>query len=191
MSVFVADDHEVVRRGLRAWLDRFPDLVWAGEAANEQDLLEQARSALWHAVILDLSFPGFDDGRILTTLRSIQPRARICVYTMWPRGQYAARCLELGACAYIEKSDPLSDLARALRGDLPVPSTLPHGMLSERERRIVSLLLKGATPSEIANHLGSARTTISSHLRSIRTKLGVRSVPEILRYAHLHGLDEG
>jgi DNA-binding NarL/FixJ family response regulator len=192
-TVFVADDHSIVRDGLRAWIGALIGLRWVGDCETGGALIDRARLERWDVLVLDLSLPGVPGTELLRFVRALHPSLRVVVYSMYPAEQFEQWALDAGAIAYVPKSAPLSQLEEALRSERePAPNEsgaqLPHERLSDRERRIFDLVSSGLTPSEIAIELAMAPSTVSTHLRAIREKLGVRSVSEIAQYATRHGL---
>lgn len=193
LRVFVADDHEIVCEGLRRWCETIPTLVWAGAAHDGGDLLRRAASEAWDVLVLDLSLPGRSGTELLREVLDAQPRLRVVVYSLYPPADYEAWALSAGAAAYVSKSAPLGALRAALLGtnapEVPaVPVRLPHERLSAREAEVFFAVARGRRPQEVSWDLDMAPSTVSTHLTSIRTKLGVRSLLEVVQYATRHGL---
>ncbi len=196
LRVFVADDHEIVCDGLRRWCETIPALRWAGATHDGADLLRQCAQERWDVLVLDLSLPGRSGTELLREVLDAQPHLRVVVYSMYPPADYEAWALSVGAAAYVSKSAPLSALRDALLGtsapDVPaVPVRLPHERLSPREREVFMAVARGRRPQEVSWDLEMAPSTVSTHLTGIRTKLGVRSLLEIVQYATRHGLTDG
>jgi two-component system, NarL family, invasion response regulator UvrY len=188
--VYVVDDHEIVREGLRAWLTQSTQLCHAGESDNANDLTRQVAEAECDSIVLDLSLLRWPGVEQLSDLRREVPRLVIVVYSMYPAESYARWALDAGASHYVSKNRPLSELALALTSAFAVPSNSIAAnqtragmtMLTDREHEVVRAIAQGKSPSEIAWALGMARTTVSTHLKSIREKLGLRSAAELTQY---------
>lgn len=206
IRVFIADDHAIVRHGLRQLIEAQPDLQVVGEASDgRQVLLDEGRKQ-WDILILDLSLPRVSGLEVLRRLRSEVPELRIIVLSMYPEDQYALRLLNEGAAAYLSKEHPpqelLSVLRQVARGQTYLNPALskqllrgardsgqpPHASLSPREYQIFTLIFSGKTVSEIAAELDVSVSTVSTHLGRIKEKLGLHSVAEIVSYAHREGL---
>jgi DNA-binding NarL/FixJ family response regulator len=193
-QVFVADDHSIVCEGLRAWVDTIPELTWAGSAGDGPTLLTMAESSAWDALVLDLSLPGRSGTELLRDVLTLRPTLRVVVFSMYPAEEYAAWALAAGASAYVSKSQPLHLLRDALLDRAPQApaeggdARLPHERLSTREREVFLAIARGRSPSEIGWDLEMAPSTVSTHLKGVRQKLGVRSTLEVAQYAARHGI---
>jgi two-component system, NarL family, invasion response regulator UvrY len=188
--VYVVDDHAIVREGLRAWLGQCAQLCHAGDSETAEDLLAQVAASNCDAVVLDLSllrWPGIEQ---LRDLRRAAPGLIIVVYSMYPAESYSRWALEAGASHYVSKASPLSELEAALTASadssvqqaITPPARSMLSALTDREREVVRAIAEGKSPSEIAWTLGMARTTVSTHLKSIRDKLGLRTAAELMQY---------
>lgn len=192
--VFVADDHEVVCEGLHAWVETIEGLSWAGSVHTGDAVLGAVASGAFDVLVLDLSLPGRSGSELLREVRALRPALRVVIYSMYPASEYAAWALAAGASAYVSKSSPLAALREALLDLRPVATVetdaarLPHERLSSREREVFLALARGRSPSEIAWDLEMAPSTVSTHLKAIREKLGVRSAFEVAQYAARHGI---
>jgi two-component system, NarL family, invasion response regulator UvrY len=210
IRVFVAEDHAIVRDGLKRLLAEAGDLQLAGECSSGLEVLQRAGKEPWDVLLLDLSIDHIGGLEVLRRLREQAPRLRIVVLSMYPEEHYAVRVLKMGAMSYISKGRSPSELLAAIRtasqgkryvtpevADLlvsagPAASDGPaHDRLSEREHQVFAAVIQGHPPGEIASHLGMAPSTVSTHLVHIRHKLGVRNNGEILQYAYRHGLAIG
>lgn len=194
IRVFVADDHAIVCEGLRAWVETVEELAWAGSVGDGEALLALVAEGAWDVLVLDLSLPGRSGAELLREVRALRPDLRVVIHSMYPADEYGAWALAAGASAYVSKSEPLSVLRDALLDQRPPEpvegraAMLPHERLSTREREVFLALARGRTPSEIAWDLEMAPSTVSTHLKAVRQKLGVRSTFEIAQYAARHGV---
>ncbi len=208
IRIFIADDHAIVRHGLRQLIDAQIDMRVVGEARDGRQVLLAEGKEDWDLLLLDLSLPKVNGLEVLRRLHQELPALRIVALSMYPEEQYAARVLHEGACAYVSKQQPpeelLSALRTVLRGGKYVSSTAaerinepaghaalsPHEKLSAREYQIFTLILQNRTPSEIAAELNLSLSTVSNHLAHVKDKLGVRTLGEIISYGHRTGLIE-
>lgn len=206
IRIFIADDHAIVRHGLRLLLDAQSDMRVLGEAQNGRQVLLADGKQQWDILILDLSLPKVNGIEVLRRLRTEYPKLKIVVLSMYPAEQYAARLLQLGAAAYLSKDHSSDELLLALRqvacgGTYVSPSAgelrlggeqmaggEPHEKLSAREYQIFTLILQNHRVAEIAAELDLAISTVSNHLAHVKDKLGVRSIGEIISYGHHAGL---
>lgn len=208
IRVLLADDHAIVREGLRRLLAETGDIVVAGAAADGREALRLALDGGpgWDVLILDLSLPRVGGMEVLRRVRAARPDARVIVLSMYPEEQYALQLRRAGAAAYVSKAmapESLLDAIRAvaLRGTWSTPAVErrlgaspsgddapPHRSLSSREIQVFNLILEGQSVTDIAAQLDLHASTVSNHLRAIKTKLDARSVADIVRYAHHAGL---
>jgi DNA-binding NarL/FixJ family response regulator len=204
--VFIADDHAIVRHGLKELLTATSDMRVVGEATDGRQLLNMVEKLECDVLVLDLSLPRVSGPEVLRRLRQLRPTLPVLVLTMYPEDQYAVALLRNGASAYLCKDRPSTELLEAIRrvaagrtyftetiaqklitnpkdDDLP-----PHGKLSAREHQVFTLIIQGRTSSEIAAELDLTAGTVSNHLAKIKEKLGAHSVAEVVRYAYRAGL---
>lgn len=205
IRVFIADDHAIVRHGLRQLIEGTGDMQLEGQAADGRELLAAAETGTWDVLVLDLSLPKVSGLEALRRLRELRPRLAVVVLSMYAEEQYAVPVMRAGAAAYLSKDRPGEDLLAAIRkaaaGGTYVTETvaeqvlrapekgqkLPHETLTAREYQIFTLIVHGSTVSEIAAELDLTAGTVSGHLQKVKTKLGVHSVAEIVSYAHRMG----
>lgn len=204
--ILIADDHEVIRRGLRQMIERRPPWEVCGEAATGGDALERATALKPDLVILDLNMPGTDSVELTRQIRASLPETEVLIFTMH-EGEELMRCLVgAGARGYVLKSDPLSEIfaaIEALGNHLPFftgkvsaalreaflrsmsgqQSRSPSAFLSAREREIVQLLAEGRSNKEVAASLGISVKTVETHRATIMHKLGVNSIVDLVHYA--------
>lgn len=206
IRVLVADDHQLVRDGLKQLLAAAPGLEVAAEAANGDEVLAIVKNSDFDLVLLDMSMPGLTGINLIKRLKLERPRLRILVLSMHGEHQYAARAIKAGASGYLTKDSASAELVGAIRkvagggvhltdaaaaslvesassGDLP-----PHELLSDREFEIFRLLCIGHGPTEIAEQLHLSVKTVSTHKTRILQKMNLENAAELVRYALQHGL---
>lgn len=208
IRVLLADDHAIVLGGLRRLLAETADITVVGAASDGREALRLAlNSAIgWDLLVLDLSLPRVGGIEVLRRVREARPDARVLVLSMYPEDQYAVQLLRLGASAYVSKAMPPETLVDAIREvavrgtwssaatarrltDAPAGAeALPHRSLSSRELQVFNLIIEGQSVTDIAAQLDLHSSTVSNHLRAIKTKLDAHSVADIVRYAHHTGL---
>lgn len=208
IRVLIADDHAIVRRGLRQIVSETHDIVVADEVGDGTEVLEKLRVGEYDAVILDISMP---DGGVdlIKELKKKRPRLPILVLSVHPERQYALRALRAGAAGYLNKESAPDELIAAIRrvasgrryvspqlaeelashlsagADLP-----PHERLSDREYQVFCLIASGKRGVEIATELGLSAKTVSTYRGRILEKMGMKSNAELTHYAIKHGLVE-
>jgi DNA-binding NarL/FixJ family response regulator len=203
IRVLLADDHSIVRDGLKRILAATPDLEVAGEAASGDAALALVKENDYDVVMLDMSMPGLSGLDLIKRLKVEKPRLRILVLSMHGESQYAARVLKAGAAGYLSKDSASEVLLGALRkiaaggvhiGDAAAASLLqdgqkrPHETLSDREFEVMRLLVEGLGPTEIGERLHLSVKTVSTHKTRILEKLNLGSTAELVRYALEHKL---
>ena len=202
IRVLLADDHSIVRDGLKRILASTPDLEVAGEASNGDQALALVKAHDFDVVMLDMSMPGLSGIDLIKRLKIEKPRLRILVLSMHGESQYAARALKAGAAGYLNKDAAADALLGALRkvagggvhiGDAAAAALLnktesPHETLSDREFEVMRFLVDGLGPTEIAERLHLSVKTVSTHKTRILDKLGLRSTAELVRYVMEHKL---
>ncbi|HET9351262.1 MAG TPA: response regulator transcription factor [Burkholderiales bacterium] len=203
IRVLVADDHSIVRDGLKRILAATPDLQVTGEAAGGDEALALVKANDYDVVMLDMSMPGLSGIDLIKRLKLERPKLKILVLSMHGESQYAARVLKAGAAAYLSKDSAAGVLLNALRkvaaggvhiGDAAAASLLqagdkpPHESLSDREFEVMRLLVEGLGPTEIGERLHLSVKTVSTHKTRILDKLGLGSTAELVRYAMEHRL---
>jgi two-component system, NarL family, invasion response regulator UvrY len=198
IRVLIADDHKIVRDGLKGILAATPDLQAAGEAASGDEALALVKANDYDVVMLDMSMPGLSGMDLIKRLRIERPKLRILVLSMHGEQQYAARALKAGASGYLNKDSAAEMLVGAIRkiaaGGVHITeaaaATLlqssekpPHEALSDREFEVLRLLAGGLGPTEIGEKLHLSVKTVSTHKTRILEKLGIGSTAELVRYA--------
>jgi DNA-binding NarL/FixJ family response regulator len=206
IRVFIADDHAIVRHGLRELISSTTDMTVVGEASDGRQLLNAAPTLECDVVILDLSLPKVNGPEVLRRIKQARPALNILVLTMYPEDQYAIALLRSGASAYLCKDRPSGELLEAIRrvsaGGTYFTETIaqrfltgpddkdapPHAALTAREHQVFTLVIQGRTGAEIAAELDLTAGTVSNHVAKIKEKLGAHSLAEIVRYAYRAGL---
>jgi len=206
--IVIADDHAVVRKGLRLILADAEGIEVAGEAASADELLTLLRSKRADAVILDIAFGDRDGIEVLKHIRSEFLGMRVLMISVHAEEVFAIRAFRAGANGYIEKSAPVETLrdaiarvaaggtymsvavAERLKADLGRGGThsLPHERLSDREFEVFRLLGSGKSVTEIAHALNLTVKTVSTHRTHIVAKTGLATNAEIVDYVTLNGL---
>lgn len=207
IEVLVADDHAIIRDGLKKILADTPDLVVAGEAANGNAALDKVRERDWGVVVLDMSMPGRSGLELIKLMKAERPRLPILVFSMHQEEQYAVRAIRAGASGYVSKEGDSDMLLPAMRrvaaGGAFVSDKVaqllatdisrtvdcpPHTLLSDREYGIFSRIVRGASLTEIAEELCLSIKTVSTHKSHILTKMNLASQVDLVRYAIEHNL---
>jgi two-component system invasion response regulator UvrY len=202
IKILVADDHPIVRRGLKQILSEDPSLVVAGEAADGPEVLDKARTNDYDLVLLDISMPGQDGLSVLKQLKSEKPELAVLVMSIHPENQYAVRVLKAGASGYVTKDSAPQELISAIRAALAgrkyVSSSLaqdlasqlgktgeklPHEALSDREFSILRQIASGKPKQAIARELFLSPKTVSTYRSRVLKKMGLKTDADIIRYA--------
>ena len=202
INILIADDHTIVRKGLKQILAETPDMVVADEASNGQEVLEKVRKSNFDVVLLDISMPGRSGLDILKELKSERPKLPVLVLSMYPEEQYAVRVLRAGAAGYLTKESAPDELVVATRKvaqgkkyvspslaeklafDLEMDSTRPpHEVLSDREYQVLCMIASGKTVGEIAENLALSTKTISTYRARILEKMNMKNNAELTHYA--------
>jgi len=206
--VLIADDHEVVRRGLKQILTDEFSKVKVSEAGTSQEALEAALAHPLDLVLLDINMPGRSGLDVLQELREQRPKLPVLVLSISSEEEFALRCLKLGAAGYISKrsaSDELiiavkkalaggkyvtAALAEKLAANLAGPDAaqLPHEVLSNRELQVLRMIANGKTIKEISAELSLSEKTIATYRARISEKMGLATNVELTRYAIQHNL---
>ncbi len=200
--ILIADDHAIVRQGLRQVLALAPEMHLAGEAKNGWEVLERARLGGIDLILLDMTMPGPSGVDLVKRLREEAPRVPILVLTMHDESQIAGRVIKAGAAGYLTKDSEPESLIAAIRqvaagGHYLEPSLaarmvfdvthtqtdVPHNALSDREYQVFLELVRGRGINEIAEELHLSAKTVSTHKFRIKQKLGVDNDSDLVRYA--------
>jgi two-component system invasion response regulator UvrY len=209
IKVLIADDHPIMRQGLRQILSGIADMEVAGEAVNGQEALDQVRAGGWDVLVLDITMPdrsGFD---ILKELKHEQPDLPVLVLSIHGEEQLAVRVLKAGASGYLTKENAPAELIKAIRkvvsGGKYVSSSLAeslataldttsdrprHKALSNREFQVMQMMASGKTLAEITESLSLSAKTVSTYRTRLLEKMDLKTNAEIIRYAIENGLIE-
>ena len=207
ISIILADDHRLMREGLRAILSCDAELQVIGEATNSGEVLDQARACGADVLLLDLSMPGSCGVDLIKRVKTRAPEMGILVLTMHCPEHYAVCAFRAGAKGFLTKNNAPSELVSAIRQvargapymDRNVAEQLalevihpkdllPHARLSDRELQIFSMLVGGGTITATALELSLSVKTVSTHKTRILQKLQMDNFPQMVQYALAHGL---
>jgi two-component system invasion response regulator UvrY len=202
IRALIADDHAVVRQGLKQILGDTPEMVVAGEATTGQEVLDKIRAETWDVVVLDISMPDRSGLDVLKQLRSERPKLPVLVLSMHSEDQYAVRVLKAGASGYLTKDSAPDELVKAIRkvvsGGRYVSSflaeklafeigtdssRLPHETLSDREFQVLRLIAAGESVTEIAAELCLSVKTVSTYRARMLEKMNLGTTAELIHYA--------
>jgi two-component system invasion response regulator UvrY len=202
IKILIADDHPVVRKGLREIIEETSDMEVTDEASNGQEVLAKVFKKDFDVVLLDISMPGRSGLDILKELKSQLPKIAVLVLSIHPEEQYAVQVLKAGAAGYLTKKSAPEELVTALRkvstgGKYVSPSLAeklasaletgiekpPHETLSAREYEVMRKIASGKTVTEIARELFLSPKTISTYRTRILEKMGIKNNAELIRYA--------
>lgn len=207
IRVLLADDHKIVRAGLKELLSETGDIAVAGEANDGTEALARIREGEYDVAVLDMSMPGRSGIDLIRQVKQEKPRLPILVLSMHSEEQYAVRALKAGASGYLTKESAADQLVTAIRriaagGAFVTPetaqrlaldlngaaATAPHTLLSDREFQVFRFIAGGKTVSDIAKQLSLSVKTISTHKTRIMRKMGLANQTELIRYAIEHRL---
>lgn len=210
-QVLVADDHAIIRDGLRKILADTTDLEVCAEASQGHEVLEQVRQRHFDLLVLDLSMPGRHGLELIKLVRAERARLPILIFSMHPEEQFAVRAIRAGANGYLSKEGDSDLLLPAMRkvaaGGMfispkvaellatdvaPVTAQLPHTTLSDREFEVFTRIVRGQSLTDIARELALSIKTVSTHKSHILGKMGMGNQVDLVRYAIEHHLtDDG
>jgi DNA-binding NarL/FixJ family response regulator len=207
INILIADDHTIMREGLKRILENQDDLVVVGEATNGFEAMDWVRKGGFNVLLLDLSMPGKSGVDLIKQIKIESPKLPILVLTMHEEEQYAVRTIRAGASGYLTKESAGTLLVEAIRrvaaGRLYIsPSVaeqlalnimtsnddLPHKRLSDREFDVFQMLASGVSVTEIAEKLHLSVKTVSTHKTRILQKMDAHSLADIVKYAMINNL---
>ena len=205
--ILIADDHAIVREGLRRILQSAAGIEVAGEAVSGDEVMTKTREGGFDLLLLDMSMPGKSGIELIKWVKSTRPELAVLVLSMHQEEQYAVRAIRAGASGYVTKESASALLVAAIRkvadGGLyitprvaeqlaltlrPPATDLPHQTLSDREFEVFGLLVNGDSVSDIAARLHLSGKTVSTHKARVLEKMGMNSVADLVRYAMAHRL---
>lgn len=210
VDILLADDHDVVRKGLRALLESEADLRVVGEAVDGLEVVPQVEKLRPHLVILDIKMPGLNGLDVARMIRSRAPETKIIMLSMFSDEAYVVQALRNGASAYVLKESKASDLLEAVRtvagggrylspplSEKSIESYLakasaaaidPYETLSPREREVLQLAAEGHSNPEISTRLGISPRTVETHRANLMKKLGLKGQTDLVKFAVKRGL---
>jgi two-component system, NarL family, invasion response regulator UvrY len=202
IRVFIADDHAIVREGLKQILAESPDIIVAGEAENGVDAIKLFRKSKCHVMLLDISMPDRSGIEVLKQVKKEHPELAVLMLSMHREDQYAIRSLKAGAAGYLTKQSAPRELVTAIRqvaaGQKYVSAALAqelaasvaddhetalHDTLSDREYQTLTMLASGKTVSAIAKELSLSVKTISEYRARLLVKMKLKNSAELTHYA--------
>ena len=208
--ILIADDHTLVREGLKKILAGAADLEVAAEAVDGDEALARVRENDFDLALVDMSMPGLSGIDLVKRLKLEKPRLRILVLSMHGEQQYAVRAYKAGASGYLTKDSASAQLVAAIRkiaaggvyispagaeqlamGTMASDGDLPHRSLSDREYEVFRLLVGGTSITDIGESLHLSVKTVSTHKTRILQKMNMASTAELVRYALEHKLLDG
>ncbi len=207
IRILIADDHEMFREGIKRICEDNPDIEVAGEASDGNEVLDKVAEDEYDLLLLDIAMPGFNGLDTLKQLKTLKPKLRVLVLSMYPEDEYAIRAIKAGAAGYLTKAKASRELMEAidkvssgghyinasvaekLLFDLkPEESRPPHETLSDREYQIFSMIVIGDKVGTIADELCLSVKTVSTYKIRIMNKMEMKSTAELVKYAIEHKL---
>lgn len=202
IKILIADDHAVVREGVKHILSEIPDIHITGEASSGTEVLDRINSKDYDVILLDIAMPGRDGLEILKDIKMQQPKLSVLILSMFPEEQYALRALKSGAAGYLTKDSIPDELVKAIRkiarGGKYISASFsekllfsldsdaerpPHETLSDREFQVMRMIASGKRLREIADELALSEKTVSTYRSRILEKMGMRNNTELTHYA--------
>ncbi len=206
IRVIAADDHHIVREGLRELINKQPDMAMVAVAEHGEEALEKARAYHPDVMLVDIAMPGMNGLGVINLIKDISPNTRMVVFSMYKRDAYVHQALTSGALGYVLKTSPSSVIIDAIRtvhrGEYFLsqsvetefiegyvkqrknkPSTTAYDRLSEREQGVFRLMAEGRSIKEMANLMNLSPKTIEKHRSNVMKKLGLGSVMDTMKYA--------
>lgn len=209
IRIVIADDHAIVREGLKRIVSGAGDLELVAEAADGTEVMQRVREQEFDVLVLDLSMPGRSGMELIKLVKAEKPKLKILVLSMHQEMQYAVRAIKSGASGYLTKESAPAQLEQAIRkiagggayisaevaeqlalGAMPGAQAAPHEGLSDREFDVLRRLAAGQSVSDIATALNVSVKTVSTHKANGMAKMGLQNQSELVRYALKHGLIE-
>jgi two-component system, NarL family, invasion response regulator UvrY len=207
IRILIADDHPIMRDGLKKILNEEPDMTVVGEASNYHEALTAVKKNVPDIAILDISMPGRNGLDILKELRSLYPRLKVLILSMHPEDRFALRAIKAGAAGYVTKENATEQLVNAIRKvhegkkyispELAMQladiygngmDKLPHELLSDREYEVLVQIAEGKKVKDIAVKLALSPATVATYRARILEKMQLRSNVEITSYVYRNHL---
>ena len=209
IRIVIADDHAIVREGLKRIITSADDMEVVGEAADGTQVMQHVRESDFDVLVLDLSMPGRSGMELIKLVRGEKPKLRILVLSMHEELQYAVRAIRSGASGYLTKESAPMQLIQVLRkiaaggafistdvaeqlalGSMLGGAAAAHEKLTDREFEVFRLIAIGMSVTEIAGRLNLSAKTISTHKANLMQKMNLQNQSELIRYAIKHGITE-
>ena len=210
IRVVLADDHGILREGLKQLLGADGGFDVVGEARDGHEVMQRVRELEFDILVLDMSMPGRSGIELIKLVKAEKPKLRILVLSMHEEHQYAVRAIRAGAAGYLTKEAASARLVLAMKkvasggayiseavaeqlalGNMPGNKGEPHEALSDREFQVFRMLAEGKSVADIAERLTLSVKTVSTHKANILQKMGLDTTGELIRYALAHRLVEG
>jgi two-component system, NarL family, invasion response regulator UvrY len=206
VKILIADDHSLVREGLKKVLLEEPDFEVTAEAKNGDEIFSSLQKYKIDLLLMDITMPGRSGLDILKDIKNRYPKLPVLILSMHPEGLFALRAIKLGADGYLTKEAAPDELVHAIRkiisgskyiseslsvmlaSDIKPSLSLPHEKLSNREFEVLRLIASGKTLSEIALLMNLSITTVSTYRSRILDKMQMKSNSEITHYSILNGI---
>jgi DNA-binding NarL/FixJ family response regulator len=207
IRVVVADDHTIVREGLKQVLASAAEIAVVGEAKDGHEVMQRVRELDFDVLLLDMSMPGKSGIELIKQVRSEKPKLRVLILSMHQEQQYAVRAIKAGASGYLTKDSASTQLVSAIRkvagggayitdsvaqqlalGAMSQADGPPHGALSDREFQVFRMLVSGKAVSDIGRELNLSVKTVSTHKARIMEKMSMSNPAELIHYAIRHRL---
>lgn len=207
IRLVIADDHTIVRQGLKQLLTGTSDFQVIAEAQNGQEVIERVRAGGFEVLLLDMSMPGRSGIDLIKQIRGENPKLRILVLSMHEEEQYAMRAIKAGAAGYLTKDSASEQLVAAIRrvagggafispavaeqialNAMPDAQGPLHGSLTDREFQVFQMLIQGTSVTDIAARLNLSVKTVSTHKSHVMEKLQLQNQTDLVRYALQHRL---
>ena len=210
IRIIIADDHQIVRQGLRTLLEKEADMEVVAEAEDGRRAVALARDYIPHVVVIDVEMPDLNGIEAAMQILTEYPQIKIIALSMYSDRRFVTNMLKAGACGYLLKDCAFEELVQAIRLALanriylspgvadvvvrdyvshtPAPSRSVFAVLTNREREVLQLLSEGKRTSQIAEALHISIKTVETHRQQVMHKLGMRSVAELTKYAIREGL---
>ena len=207
IKIVIADDHTLMREGLKRIFEGNEEIMVAGEAVDGFSVINQVRKGGFDLLLLDLSMPGRSGIDLIRQIRTEAPKLPILVLTMYEEEQYAVRCMRAGAQGYLTKESAGDQLVNAIKkvasgrpyismevaeqlalGIMTPEKEMAHTQLSDREFEVFNLLASGKSITDIGTQLHLSVKTVSTHKSRILAKMGMHSLADIVQYAGTHNL---